>query len=251
MQPPQSRQHRSTASFPRGNARHLLAAAVLFAAAPLFAGQSAVPATAAPTPATQLPAASVPQTATPAQTTPATGAGITQAATTLPATAGAVDAAHYIIGPEDSLLITVWKEPTLTGNVPVRPDGMVSMALLNDIPASGLTPMQLAADITVKLKKYIQDPIVSVQVNAVNSRKVFLVGEVNHVGPLSLGSDMTPLQAIATAGGLSTFAHSKRIYILRGAKGHEQKIPFNYKQALKGDSRQDILLQPGDTIVIP
>ena len=168
-----------------------------------------------------------------------------------PASATAVDAAHYIIGPEDSLLITVWKEPTLTGSVPVRPDGMVSMALLNDVPAAGLTPMQLAADITTKLRKYIQDPIVSVQVNAVNSRKVFLVGEVNKVGPLSLASDLTPLQAIASAGGLTTFAHSKRIYILRGTRGREQKIPFNYKQALKGDSHQDILLQPGDTIVVP
>lgn len=162
-----------------------------------------------------------------------------------------MDAAHYIIGPEDSLQITVWKEPTLTGTVPVRPDGMVSMALLNDVPAAGLTPMQLSADITAKLKKYIQDPIVSVQVNAVNSRKVFLIGEINKVGPLSLASDMTPLQAISAAGGLTTFAHSKRIYILRGAKGREQKIPFNYKQALKGDSHQDILLQPGDTIVVP
>ncbi len=258
MQSSQLRRDSSPASHPRSNARHLCAAAVFFASVPLFAGQSTTPAPTPPTPATQLPGASTPSTTPAPQTTPAlasTPAAQNAAPATVPppptATAGGVDAAHYIIGTEDSLLITVWKEPTLTGNVPVRPDGMISMALLNDVPASGLTPMQLAADITTKLKKYIQDPIVSVQVNAVNSRKVFLVGEINKVGPLNLGSDMTPLQAIASAGGLTTFAHSKRIYILRGSKGHEQKIPFNYKQALKGDSHQDILLQPGDTIVIP
>ena len=240
MPSPHFRRDRSPASHARSTARHLCAAAVLFAGAPLFAGQTPAPAPASPASATQTPAtATAAHTSSPAVQTPPA------------APIGAVDAAHYIIGSEDSLQITVWKEPTLTGPVPVRPDGMVSMALLNDVQAAGLTPMQLAADITTKLKKYIQDPIVSVQVNGVNSRKVFLVGEINKVGPLSLASDMTPLQAIASAGGLTTFAHSKRIYILRGAKGHEQKIPFNYKLALKGDSHQDIQLQPGDTIVIP
>ena len=162
-----------------------------------------------------------------------------------------VDSATYIIGPEDVLQVTVWKEPTLSGSIPVRPDGKISMVLLNDVTAAGLTPMQLSANVADRLKKYIQDPIVSVLVTAVNSRKVFLVGEVAHVGPLSLAYEMTPLQAIAAAGGLSTFANSKHIYILRAEGGHQQKIPFNYKKALKGDSRQDIPLKPGDTIVVP
>jgi polysaccharide export outer membrane protein len=160
-----------------------------------------------------------------------------------------VDNARYIIGAEDALQITVWKEPTLSGSVPVRPDGMISMVLVGDLLAAGRTPMQLADDITSRLKKYIQDPNVSVLVMGVGSQKIFLVGEVGHVGPIGLSAGMSPLQAIAAAGGLSPYANSKKIYILRGESGKQQKIPFNYKQALKGDSQ--IELKPGDTIVVP
>lgn len=110
--------------------------------------------------------------------------------------------------------------------------------------------MQLSSDISERLKKYIQDPVVTVVVLAVNSQKIFLIGEVGHVGPVMLTPGMTPLQAIAAAGGLSTFANEKHIYILRGVAGKQQKIPFNYKKALKGDSDQSVLLQPGDTIVV-
>jgi polysaccharide export outer membrane protein len=92
---------------------------------------------------------------------------------------------------------------------------------------------------------------VTVLVMAVNSQRIYMMGEVGHVGPISLAAGMTPLQAIAAAGGLSPFANSKKIYILRNDAGKQQKIPFNYKQALKGDSTQDIKLQPGDTIVVP
>jgi polysaccharide export outer membrane protein len=161
------------------------------------------------------------------------------------------DAAHYIIGPEDTLQVTVWKEPTLSGTFPVRPDGMISLVLVGDLPAAGRTPMQLSDEITVRLKKYLQDPSVTVLVMAVNSQRIYMMGEVGHVGPIPLAAGMSPLQAIAAAGGLSPFANSKKIYILRNEAGKEQKIPFNYKQALKGDSTQDIKLQPGDTIVVP
>ncbi|HMH12768.1 MAG TPA: polysaccharide biosynthesis/export family protein [Edaphobacter sp.] len=161
------------------------------------------------------------------------------------------DAAHYIIGPEDALQVTVWKEPTLSGTFPVRPDGMISLVLVGDLPAAGRTPMQLSDDISLRLKKYLQDPSVTVLVMAVNSQRIYMIGEVGHVGPIPLAAGMSPLQAIAAAGGLSPFANSKKIYILRGEAGKQQKIPFNYKQALKGDSTQDIKLQPGDTIVIP
>ncbi len=161
------------------------------------------------------------------------------------------DTAHYIIGPEDALQITVWKEPTLSGTVPVRPDGMISLVLLGDLPAAGLTPMQLSADITQRFKKYIQDPSVSVVVLAVNSQRIYLIGEVGHVGAIALTAGMTPLQAIAAAGGLAPFANSKHIYILRGTGAQQKKIPFNYKQALKGDNKQDVSLEPGDTIVVP
>jgi polysaccharide export outer membrane protein len=164
--------------------------------------------------------------------------------------AGPMDASRYIIGPEDSLQVTVWKEPTLSGNFPVRPDGMISLVLVGDLPAAGLTPMALSNDITQRLKKYIQDPVVTVAVLGVNSQRIFMVGEVGKVGPVMLTPGMTPLQAIVSAGGLSQFANSKRIYILRMVSGKQQKIPFNYKQALKGENSGMTLL-PGDTIVVP
>jgi polysaccharide biosynthesis/export protein len=165
--------------------------------------------------------------------------------------AAAVDPTTYIIGAEDVLAITVWKEPQLSGTIPVRPDGKISLVLLGDIPASGRTPMQLASEITTGLKKYITDPNVSVTVTGVSSQRIFMVGEVGHVGPIPLTSGMSPLQAIAAAGGLSPFANAKHIYILRGEQGKQQKIPFDYKGALKGTSKQNITLQPGDTIVVP
>jgi polysaccharide biosynthesis/export protein len=164
--------------------------------------------------------------------------------------AGPMDAARYVIGPQDSLQITVWKEPTLSGTIPVRPDGMISMVLVGDIPAAGLTPTALSTDISQRLKKYIQDPVVTVVVLGVNSQRVFLVGEVGHVGPIMMTPGMTPLQAIVSAGGLTQFANSKHIYILRTIAGKQQKMPFNYKQALKGDNA-GVLLLPGDTIVVP
>ena len=149
------------------------------------------------------------------------------------------------------LQITVWHEPNMSGSLPVRPDGMISLALLGDLPAAGRTPMQLGADIAEKARKYIQDPNVTVVVTAVNSQRIFMVGEVGKVGPVALTPGMTPLQAIAAAGGPGPFANVKHMYILRGTGAQQQKIPFNYKQALKGDNRQGVALHPGDTIVIP
>jgi polysaccharide biosynthesis/export protein len=110
--------------------------------------------------------------------------------------------------------------------------------------------MALSADISQHLKKYIQDPVVTVTVLGVNSQRIFTVGELGHVGPIQMTPGMTVLQAIVTAGGLSQFANSKKIYILRTVGGKEQKLPFNYKLALKGDN-QGITLLPGDTIVVP
>jgi polysaccharide export outer membrane protein len=161
------------------------------------------------------------------------------------------DASRYVIGPDDSLQVTVWQEPSITGTFPVRPDGMISLVLVGDIQAAGLTPMHLAHDITVKLKKFIQDPVVSVVVAAVRSKRVYLVGEVQKAGPIELTAGMTPLQAIAQAGGLTPYANGKHIYILRGPQGNQTKIAFNYKLALKGDNHQDVPLLAGDTIVVP
>jgi polysaccharide export outer membrane protein len=164
--------------------------------------------------------------------------------------AGPLDPSRYIIGPDDSLQITVWKEPTLSGTIPVRPDGMISLVLVGDLPAAGLTPMALGADISKRLKKYVQDPVVTVVVLGVNSQRIFLAGEVMHVGPVMLTPGMTALQAIVTGGGLTQFASAKRIYILRNVGGKQVKMPFNYKQALKGENQGAPLL-PGDTIVVP
>ncbi len=165
--------------------------------------------------------------------------------------ASGVDNARYVIGADDNLQITVWREPSLSGVLPVRPDGMISLVLIGDLRAAGRTPTQLSGDIAQQLKKFIQDPSVTVAVTAVNSQRIFMVGEVGHVGPVAMSPGMTPLQAISSAGGPSPYANLKRIYILRGLGARQQKIPFNYKQALKGDNRQDVILQPGDTIVVP
>lgn len=163
----------------------------------------------------------------------------------------AVVGASYVIGPDDLLQVTVWKETTLSGTFPVRPDGMISMVLLGDVKAAGLTPEQLSANLTTQYKKYVQDPLVTVLVQQVNSQRIFIVGEVGHVGAIPITPGMTPLQAIASAGGLSPYAHKTRIYILRGPQGKQEKILFNYKAALRGDSSQNITLQPNDTVVIP
>ena len=157
----------------------------------------------------------------------------------------------YVIGADDTLHITVWKENDLTATLPVRPDGKISLPLLNDVPAAGLTPMQLADSITEKLKKYIADPRVTVVVTAMNSQRIYVLGEVQHTGAMPLLPNMTVLQALSSAG-FTQFANLKAIYLLRMQNGRQVKIPFNYKQAVKGsDVQQNIILQKGDTIVVP
>jgi len=157
----------------------------------------------------------------------------------------------YVIGADDVLKISVWKEPDLSETLPVRPDGKISMPLLNDIPAAGLTPLQLKDSITEKLKKYIADPRVTVVVTAMNSRRVFVTGEVVHSGPMVLLPHMTMLQALSQAG-FTQFANLKSIYLLRTENGKQVKLPFNYKEVVKGNHpEQNIVLKPGDTLVVP
>jgi len=183
---------------------------------------------------------------------PAPSAQSTPAPTTAPAQApSSIEGDKYIIGPEDQLQITVWEQPNFSGTFPVRPDGMISMVLLGDVRAAGLTPMELGAKIAEQLKKYVQNPLVTVLVTQVNSQRVFLVGEVGHVGAIPITPGMTPLQAIASGGGLTPYAKKSKIYILRGPQGSQQKIPFNYKAALRGEGSQNVTLQPGDTVVVP
>jgi polysaccharide export outer membrane protein len=157
----------------------------------------------------------------------------------------------YVIGADDTLRISVWKEPDLSEILPVRPDGKISMPLLNDIPAAGLTPLQLKDSITEKLKKFIADPRVTVVVTAMNSQRVFVSGEVLHSGPVPLLPHMTMLQVLSQAG-FTQFANLKGIYLLRTENGKQEKIPFNYKEVIKGNHpEQNIMLKPGDTVVVP
>lgn len=205
---------------------------------------------AAPSTAGSTPSASSPTTPAAPKQPPATVPSGAAAGSTSSNTGGPIDPERYVIGADDSLQITVWHEQQLSGTVPVRPDGMISMILIGDLRAAGRTPMALSADISQQLKKYIQDPVVTVTVLGVNSQRIFTVGELGHVGPIQMTPGMTVLQAIVTAGGLNQFANAKKIYILRTVDGKEQKFPFNYKQALKGEN-QGITLLPGDTIVVP
>jgi polysaccharide export outer membrane protein len=156
-----------------------------------------------------------------------------------------------VLGSDDQLHITVWKETDFTVTLPVRPDGKISLPLINDIQAAGLTPMQLRDSITEKLKKYIADPRVTVVVTAMNSRRVFVSGEVLHTGAMPLLPNMTMLQALAAAG-FTQFANLKGIYVLRMENGKQVKLPFNYRQVIKGNHpEQNIPLRPGDTVVVP
>ena len=160
----------------------------------------------------------------------------------------------YFIGAEDVLAVNVWHQPELSApSVPVRPDGKISLPLLNDVQAADVTPMRLAADITEKLRKYLSDPQVTVVVTAINSKRIYVMGEVVRAGAFPLVPNMTVLQALSSAGGFQQFANSKKIYVLRKEPGGKtRKIAFNYKKALRGGSTDDdILLAAGDTIVVP
>src|SRR5271154_2222723 len=172
-------------------------------------------------------------------------------ATDAPKPAATTDA-NYTIGAEDVLDISVWKEPEVSRVVPVRPDGRISLPLLNDVQAAGLTPSQLAAQITASLKKFVTDPQVTVIVSAINSQRIYILGEVTRPGAFPMLPGMTVLQGLSSAGGFTAFARTKSIYVLRTEDGKQQKFPVNYKDVIGGKHpEQDILLKAGDTIVVP
>lgn len=158
----------------------------------------------------------------------------------------------YKIGPQDVLRIDVWREDQLTRTVPVRPDGKITLPLLNDIQAAGLTPMELGGVIRDELKKYLTNPQVTVSVSEINSRRIYVNGEVNKSGAYQLLPHMTVLQALSGSGGFTPFARIKNIYVLRTENGKPVRIPFNYKEAIAGKSpEQNIELQAGDVVVVP
>jgi len=159
----------------------------------------------------------------------------------------------YVIGVGDGLGINVWKEPELSKNVPVRPDGMITLPLVGEIKAAGLTPVQLQEQITASLAKVMSDPQVVVVVEAVNSLSFNIMGNVFKPGYYPLARPITMLDAIALSGGFRDFAKEKKIYILRTAPdGTQLKLHFNYKQVIKGQKMsQNIMVEPRDTIVVP
>jgi polysaccharide export outer membrane protein len=157
----------------------------------------------------------------------------------------------YIIGEQDVLDINVWREKEITTTVVVRPDGKITLPLVNEIYVVGMTPMQLQQTLTEKLQAFLTVPQVTVIVREISSRKVYLIGQVGHGGPFHINSTTTVFQIIAEAGGLRDFAKRKKIYVLRNENGKETKLPFNYNAVLKGDSTKDFVLHPGDTIVVP
>jgi len=159
----------------------------------------------------------------------------------------------YVIGANDVLAINVWKEPEISRSVPVRSDGKISLPLVGELTASGQTPLQLEQEITKRLQNYISEPEVTVIVSASKSQKINIMGMVSKPGAYLLTSSTTVLDAIAMAGGFKDFAKQKSIYVLRqGPDGTQKRIPFNYKEVIKGQNpEQNIRLQAGDTLVVP
>jgi polysaccharide biosynthesis/export protein len=159
----------------------------------------------------------------------------------------------YVIGPDDVLSIVFWKDKDLSAEVTVRPDGKVSLPLLNDIMAQGRTPDQLRDALKLAAQAFVEDPNPTVMVKEIKSRRVFITGQVEKPGPYPLTSETTVLQLIAMAGGVREFADGSNITIIRKVEnGRTQILPFNYRDVLKRKSLdQNVQLKPGDTVVVP
>jgi polysaccharide export outer membrane protein len=159
---------------------------------------------------------------------------------------------EYHVGPGDTIQISVWKEPEVSAVVVVRPDGKISVPLVNEITVSGKTPMEIQEMVTQGLSHFIKDPNVTISVRDIQSRKVYILGEVNRPGSYQILQPTTVLQLLTEAGGLRLYAKEKDIYILRMENGKQRKFPFNYKDAVGGKQlEQNILLEPNDTVVVP
>jgi polysaccharide export outer membrane protein len=169
------------------------------------------------------------------------------------ASSGAIVAPpDYTIGPDDVLAVMFWRDKDLSAEVVVRPDGKISLPLLNDIEAGGLTPEQLRERVLEQARRFVEDPSASVVVKQVNSRKVFITGEVAKPGTYPLTGPTTVLQLIATAGGLKEFVDGNNIVVMRTESGRQVRYRFSYKSVVKGKNvKQNIELKPGDTVVVP
>lgn len=160
-----------------------------------------------------------------------------------------VDSERYIIGPEDVLLIHVWKEESLTRTLPVRIDGRISLPLLDDIQAAGLTPLQLKEALVEKLKNFVDNPTVTVTVMEANSFKVYVSGEVKLPGVLRIRSEITLVKLIIMVGGFTEWADQKKILIITKEKGVEKRVTANYKKIIEGEE-PDILIRREDTVIV-
>jgi polysaccharide biosynthesis/export protein len=187
-------------------------------------------------PPAQAPASAAGQAKPAAPTTGPTGAG------------AAVSSSDYKVGPSDVLFIRVWGEPEFSGPVAVHQDGKFTLQLVGDLQAGGKTPIEIQDIVADALKKMVVKPLVTVTVQEVGSKRYYLVGQVARAGEYPLIAPTTILEALDKSGGLGDFANGKKIYVLRGNK----RIPFNYKEVIKGKNMaQNILIEPGDHIVVP
>jgi polysaccharide biosynthesis/export protein len=168
------------------------------------------------------------------------------------ASAGKPHDDSFVIGNDDVLAINVWKEPDISRSIPVRSDGKISLPLVGEVQAAGMTPAKLEKEIASRLKNYISEPEVTVMVQQVNSQKFNILGQVVRPGSYVLANSPTVLDALALAGGFRDFAKRKSIYVLRQGPGGEVRLPFNYKDVSQGKNMaQNIKLEPGDTIIVP
>jgi polysaccharide export outer membrane protein len=211
---------------------------------------SAEPSTDAALSAQQKEPADSPATAATAEISANTNAQVPQGATKSQVIQP--DPNDYIIGEQDALMITVWKEKEISGGVVVRPDGKITVPLIGEIKVVGMTPVQLQGVLAEKLKPFVTVPQVTVAVTQINSRKIYLIGQAAREGHFLINSSTTVLQVIAEAGGLRDFAKRKKIYILRNQGQKQLRFSFDYDAVIRGKKEdQNILLQPGDTIVVP
>lgn len=188
--------------------------------------------------------------ATPAGAQPTPATAVVPPAAAKPA--GIAVPSDYVLGPDDLIGVLFWREPEMSGDVAVRPDGMISLPLIGDVKAAGLSPDTLKKGIEEAATKFITEPNVTILVKQINSRRVFITGEVTNPGSYPLANPRTVMQLIALAGGLKEYADAKHITIMRTENGRQRSYKFNYKDVAKGKSlAQNIQLLPGDTVVVP
>jgi polysaccharide export outer membrane protein len=209
-------------------------AATLLVPSPAAAQSSSANPSASPAPRQPVPSAS--------STTPSRSAGKTSSSLWTDA--------DYKLGAGDKLRVDVYRNEQLSQSVQIRPDGKITLPLINDVPAAGKTPSELKDALTTQFKEYVNNPVVTVIVQDAVSAQISIIGEVRSPGPQVMNGSLTVLQALAKAGGLGEFANKSKIHILRHNGSRTESVDYDYKRTLNGEA-EDVYLQPGDTIVVP